>query len=456
MAKILIADDDRGMREFLQIMLEKEGHEVNTAGSGAEALSLCRKGRFDLVLTDLKMPRMNGIDLLKEIKEISPETMVILITAYASGETALAAMREGAYDYIEKNFDIDELKQTIEDALGKKEAGGNDTAFVAGLQENDVFFGNLVGKSREMMRVYALIRKVAETPANVLILGESGTGKELVARAIHDNGPRKGKPYVAINCGGLPENLLESELFGYMKGAFTGAYADKAGLLEVAEGGTVFLDEIGELSPVLQVKLLRAVQEKSFRRVGGSQDMRADFRIIAATHQNLQEKVQNGTFREDLFYRLNVIPIEIPPLRKRKDDIPVLTRYFIEKYSREFGKEAKKISAYAMELLMEYEFPGNVRELANIIERSVALETSNIILPENLIISKNRELEGAVRIDLEIPEDGIRLNETLESIEAQIIRKALEKAKGSKTKAAEILHVSFPSLRHRLEKLNIV
>ncbi len=455
MGKILIVDDDRGMKELLQIMLEREGYDVDAVESGKAAIHQCRKKKYDLVLTDLKMPRVDGIDVLKGIKEISPDTVVILITAYASGDTALAAMREGAYDYLEKNFDIEDLKTMIQEALRKKGLGKQDDAFPAKSGDDALYFGNIVGKSREMFKVYSHVKKVADTPANVLILGESGTGKELVARAIHDNSSRGNRQFVAINCGGLPENLLESELFGYMKGSFTGAYSDKMGLFEVASGGTVFLDEIAELPPVLQVKLLRAVQEKSFRRIGGSEDITIDFRLISATHQNLQEKVKNGSFREDLYYRLNVIPIKIPPLRKRKEDIPILATYFIEKYSKEFGKEIKKISAYAMELLMEYEFPGNVRELENIIERSVALETSNIILPENLVISRDQQHESLFPPEPEIPEGGLDLNETLSSIETQIIKKALEKAKGSKTRAAEFLHVSLPSFLHRLKKLNI-
>ncbi|MDY6951551.1 MAG: sigma-54 dependent transcriptional regulator, partial [Thermodesulfobacteriota bacterium] len=383
MAEILVVDDDRGMREFLEIMLTQEGYRVKCASGGQEALSLCKKHEFDLVITDLKMPKVDGIDFLKGVKNISPETMVVLITAYASGESAVTAMQEGAYDYLEKNFDIEDLKGIVRDALDKKGIKKDDALFIQGVKDA-VSFGRLIGKSDQMLKVYSLIKKVADTRANVLILGESGTGKELVAQAIHENSARKDKPFVVINCGGIPEHLLESELFGYMKGAFTGAYSDKPGLFEVAQGGTIFLDEIGELPPLLQVKLLRVIQEKAFRRVGGSKDITVDVRIIAATNQDLEKKVEDGSFREDLYYRLHVIPVNIPPLRERKEDIPVLTKHFIERYSREFSKEIKKISAYAMELLMGYRFPGNVRELENIIERSVALETSNIVLPENL------------------------------------------------------------------------
>jgi len=454
MADILVVDDDRGMREFLEIMLTQEGYEVTCSSEGRDALNLCRKQAFDLVITDLKMPKVDGIDFLKGVKDVSPETMVILITAYASGETAVTAMQEGAYDYLEKNFDIEDLKGVVRDALDNKGIRKDDALFIQGVKDA-VSFGSLIGKSDQMLKVYSLIKKVAETKTNVLILGQSGTGKELVARAVHDNSPRKDKPFVVINCGGIPEHLLESELFGYMKGAFTGAYSDKPGLFEIAQGGTIFLDEIAELPPLLQVKLLRVIQEKAFRRVGGSKDITVDVRIIAATNQDLEKKVEDGSFREDLYYRLLVIPIHIPPLRDRKEDIPVLTKHFVERYSKEFGKEIKKISAYAMELLMGYRFPGNVRELENIIERSVALETSNIVLPENLVLSKDDKYDQPAVPDVKLPEEGISLNEEMARIEKAYIKKALERANGSKSRAAELLSVSLDSLRYRLEKLDL-
>ncbi len=452
MAKILVLDDDQGMREFMEIMLIKEGYDVTTADSPVKAINLCRKTAYDLVITDLKMPKIDGIEFLKTIKDHRPETVVILITAYASGETAVNAMKEGAYDYVEKGGNIEELKQIVRQALLKNGLVSdhsvlkNETAVSS--------FCGMIGTSREMAKIFATIQKVANTPANILILGESGTGKELVARAIHTNSSRAKMPFMAINSGGIPENLLESELFGYMKGSFTGAYADRAGLFELARGGTVFLDEIGELPPVLQVKLLRVVQEKTFRRIGGGEDIKVDVRIISATNQNLQERVRRGEFREDLYFRLNVIPIQMPPLRLRKEDIPLLTKHFIEKYAREFGKEVRMISSYAMELLMGYAFPGNIRELENIIERGVAMETSNIILPENLVLSA--EADAVQRdLDMNIPDQGIDLNAELEKIEKRAIEKALLKTKGSKTKAAEILHVTFDSLRYRIEKLGV-
>jgi two-component system response regulator PilR (NtrC family) len=454
MVKILVVDDDQGMREFLEIMLTREGYDVSSAGEGNSAIKLCKKIKYDLVITDLKMPKVDGIDLLKAIKDISPETRVILITAYASGDTALAAMNEGAYDYLEKNFDVEDLKVIIRDALSKKGIKENDVEFLKGV-EDSYSFGDMIGKSKGILKVYSLINKVSDTTANVLILGESGTGKELVARAIHKNSSRGKKSFVTINCGGIPENLLESELFGYMKGSFSGAYADKPGLFEIAHGGTIFLDEIGDLSQLLQVKLLRVVQEKTFRRVGGADDLTVDVRIISATNQDLREKVKDGSFREDLYYRLNVIPVKIPPLRQRKEDIPLLVNYFIEKHSRNFKKEIKKISSYALELLMEYPFPGNIRELENIIERSVALESTNIVLPENLVIPGTDENERGIVYNIAIPEEGINLNAEMAKFERYLIQEALEKAGGSKTKASKYLNISFDSLRYRLEKTDV-
>jgi two-component system response regulator PilR (NtrC family) len=459
MAKILVLDDDHGMREFMEIMLAKEGYDVTSAGDPVKAIDLCRKTAFDLVITDLKMPKINGIEFLKTIKDQRPETIVILITAYASGETAINAMKEGAYDYVEKGGSIEDLKKVVRSALLKKglvienqtlkkEAKTKTT----GTAENS--FCGMIGTNREMLKIFAIIKKVSDTLANILILGESGTGKELVARAIHENSSRSKMPFMPINSGGIPENLLESELFGYMKGSFTGAYADRPGFFEMARGGTIFLDEIGELSPVLQVKLLRVVQEKTFRRIGGSEDIKIDVRIISATHQNLEKKVKKKEFREDLYYRLNVIPIFLPPLRERKEDIPLLINNFIEKYAQMFGKEIRTISSYAMELLMNYDFPGNIRELENIIERSVAMESSNIILPENLTLSTDTA-PGEPKFDIEITDKGIDLSAELEKIEKIMIEKALLRTKGSKANAARLLNVTFDSLRYRMQKLSV-
>jgi two-component system response regulator PilR (NtrC family) len=435
-------------------MLTKEGYEVTVADRPEKAINLCRKTAYDLVITDLRMPKIDGIEFLRTIKDDRPDTIVILMTAYASGETAVNAMKEGAYDYVEKGGSNEELIRIVRQALLKK--GLMDTQATRGNDEQEESFCGMIGVSREMNKIFATIKKVADTPANILILGESGTGKELVARAIHANSSRAGRPFMAINSGGIPENLLESELFGYMKGSFTGAYADRAGLFELARGGTIFLDEIGELPPVLQVKLLRVVQEKTFRRIGGAEDIRVDVRIISATNQDLAQKVKKGEFREDLYFRLNVIPIRMPPLRERKEDIPLLTRHFIEKYAREFGKEVRTISSYGMELLMGHAFPGNIRELENIIERGVAIETSNIILPENLTLAAKADKGGEEKsMELHIPDEGIDLNAELEKIEKKAIEEALVKTKGSKTKAAELLRVTFDSLRYRIEKLGI-
>jgi len=457
MAKILVLDDDQGMKEFMEIMLTKEGYDVTSAGEPAKAIELCRKTAFDLVITDLKMPKINGIEFLKAIKDQRPETIVILITAYASGETAINAMKEGAYDYVEKGGSIEDLKKIVRSALLKKglvieNQPLKKEAKTKGMAENS--FCGMIGTNREMLKIFATIKKVSDTLANILILGESGTGKELIARAIHENSSRSKTPFMPINSGGIPENLLESELFGYMKGSFTGAYADRPGIFEMARGGTIFLDEIGDLPPVLQVKLLRVVQEKTFRRIGGSEDIKVDVRIISATHQNLEEKVKKGEFREDLYYRLNVIPIFIPPLRERSEDIPLLINNFIEKYAQMFGKEVRNISSYAMELLMNYDFPGNIRELENIIERSVAMESSNIILPESLTLYSGTA-GSASKFDIEITEKGINLNTELERVEKVMIEKALQRAKGSKKRAAELLNVSFDSLRYRIEKLGV-
>jgi len=452
MAKILVVDDDQNMREFLEIMLSRENYLVACAASAEKALGYCRKEQFDLVITDMKMPGVDGIEFIKRLKDIAPETMVILITAYASGETAVAAMKEGVYDYIEKGFDVEDLKTIIRNAFAKKGIKKDDAIFIKEVQDA-LCFGKIIGNSKEMLKVYSIINKVADTTTNVLILGESGTGKELVARAIHENSSRKKKPFVVINCGGIPETLLESELFGYKKGSFTAAYLDKRGLFEDASGGTIFLDEIAELPSVLQVKLLRVVQEKTFRRIGGAEDIKVDMRIISATNQDLEKRVKEGAFREDLFYRLNVIPIHIPPLRERKEDIPLLIKYFIDKYSQEFGKETKIMSAYALELLMRYRFPGNVRELENIIERSIVTEESSIVLPDNLVLAG--DFTSNEYNDMKMPSDGIDLNDELAKLERLFIEKALEKAKGSKMKAAESLHVSSDSLRYRIEKLGI-
>lgn len=455
MASILVVDDEPGIREFLQIMLKREGYEVSCVANGREAITLFKKEKYDVVLADIRMPKVNGFEVLTKIKEISPETNVIMITAYASFESAVESMKEGAYDYITKPFNVDEVKMTIKNALQKKEAVGEVITKKKGRGGFRIFEG-MVSNSPEMHRIFDLIPKAAFSKASVLITGESGTGKELVAKAIHRNSPRCDDPFITINCGGVPEQLLESELFGYKKGSFTGAITDKIGLFEAAHQGTIFLDEIGDLPLTLQVKLLRVVQEKSFKPVGGTQEISVDVRIISATNIDLEEKVINGEFREDLFYRLNVVQIRIPPLRERKMDIPLLAQHFLEKYSQESGKEIRNISSYALKVLFDYSFPGNVRELENIVERSVALEASNIILPESLTLSRfKREKKKNGVAEVDIPPEGIDLEKEVEKLEKQLLIKALQRTNGEMKKAAQLLKIPYRSIRYRLEKYDI-
>ena len=448
-AKLLVVDDEKSMREFLEIMLTKEGYEVLVANDGEQACEILNKETFDLVITDIRMRNIDGIGVLKKAKDVNPGAMVVLISAFATAETAVEAMKEGAYDYIPKPFKVNAFKRIIEDALGSKATPREEDTG----SKSDYHFGSLIGESPQMRKVYDLIERVSQTKTNILISGESGTGKELVAKAIHNLSERRDKPIVVINCAGIPENLIESELFGYKKGAFTGAVADKEGLFDVADGGMVFLDEVGELSPVIQVKLLRVIQERTFTAVGGTEVKTVDVRFISATNKDLEEEVIDKNFREDLYFRLNVIPITIPPLRNREGDLPLLAHHFLEKFSMEMGKDIRKISTYAMDILMKYSFPGNVRELENIVERSVALETSNIVLPESLTLSSFRD-KGSKRrkrwSDLGL--EGIQLDEAMLAIEKEYLAQALEIANGSKQRAAELLGVNLRSLRYRLEK----
>ena len=455
MEKILVVDDELSMREFLEIMLKKSGYEVDCVADVEEALLRVENDLYDLVITDVIMPKMNGLELLKKIKEVSPETVVVMMTAYATTETAVEAMKEGAYDYITKPFKVDEIKLVIQKALEKKKLFRENVLLRQELKTR-YNFGNIIGASPEMVKVYELIQRVADTKTNILITGDSGTGKELVAKAIHFNSARRDKPFVTINCGAIPENLLESELFGHVKGSFTGAVVNKVGLFELADNGTIFLDEVGELSLSLQVKILRVIQEKTFKRVGGTEDQQVDVRILAATNRELEEEVSRGKFREDLYYRLNVIQIKLPPLRRRIEDIPILAQHFVEKYSRELGKEVIKISKEALDVLVRYHYPGNVRELENIIERSVALETSNVILPETLppVVYK-REKEPAGLGEIVIPPEGLPLEKMVEDLERRLLFGALRKAGGVKKRAAKLLHLSFRSFRYRLEKYGI-
>ncbi|MFO7964703.1 MAG: sigma-54 dependent transcriptional regulator [Desulfobacterales bacterium] len=455
---ILVIDDELSMRELLEFILSREGYQVALADSGKSAVKALEKNTYDLLLCDIKLGDITGLDVLRASKKKNKHAPVIMISAYASTETAVEAMNEGAYDYVPKPFDNEELKQTIKKALALKTIE-HEREVTEGELKKNIHFGGIVGSSPQMKHIFDLIRQVSQTRTNILITGESGTGKELIARAIHDQSERKKHSFVTINCGGIPENLLESEFFGHKKGAFTGATMDKKGLFEAADKGTLFLDEIGELSPPIQVKLLRAVQERTFKPVGGNEDVAVDIRIISATNKNLEQEVIDGNFREDLFYRLNVIEIKVPPLRERKADIRALARHFLEKYSREMGKEISKISSYAIDMLQKYDFPGNVRELENLMERSVALSSTNILLPDSLALSihKRRWIEGVKnqRFDLDDVAKGVSLEDILEQIERAYLEKAMEFAGGNKKKAAELLGIRYRSLWHRIDKMGL-
>jgi two-component system response regulator PilR (NtrC family) len=457
-ANILVVDDERSMRELLDYMLSKEGYAIDLAANGRTAVEKIQAADYDLVLTDIRLGDITGLDVLRAAKQKNPNTVVVMISAYASTETAVEAMNEGAYDYVPKPFDNDELKNTLANALERRTLDV-DRQIAEDELKQTVHFGKIVGSSPRMLHIYQMVRQVAKTRTNVLITGESGTGKELIARAIHDNSERADEPFVPINCGGIPENLMESEFFGHKKGSFTGATQDKKGLLETAHGGTIFLDEVGELGLPMQVKLLRAVQERVFRCVGGTQDISVDIRIISATNKHLEDEVIAGKFREDLFYRLNVIEIKVPPLRERKGDLKILTQHFIEKFAKEMGKEVTKVSSYAIDLLKRYNFPGNVRELENLIERSVALSNTNILLPDSLAMSihKRRWIEGVEnkRFDVDEVAHGVSLDNILADIERAYLTKALECSSGNKNKAADLLGITFRSFRYRLDKLGI-
>ena len=457
--RILIVDDERGMREFLDILLTGEGYDVSLAMNGEEASSRLDEERFDLVVSDIRMKDIDGIGVLRKAKGVDPETMVVMISAFATAESAVEAMKEGAYDYIPKPFKVREFKKIVRDALRAKRSGGSDEE-KTGEKEN-LHFGCLVGDSPQMKRVYDLVERVARTRSNILVYGESGTGKELVARAIHRRSARKDNPFVVINCAGIPENLIESELFGYRKGAFTGATTDKTGLFDAAHGGTVFFDEIGELPPTIQVKLLRVIQERTFTAVGGTVEKSVDVRFISATNKDLETEVIEKRFREDLYFRLNVIQISMPPLREREGDLPVLAQHFLEKYSKELDKDVKKMSAYALDILRQYAFPGNVRELENIVERSVALEASNIVLPESLTLSNFKQALDAQKSAPErkrrtdLTREGIQLDEVIQDMEREYISQALELSRGSRQEAAALLGITPDSLKYRLGKLNV-
>ena len=452
MDTILIIDDEKGLLEVLNVVFRKEGYEVKTAASGPEALDILNNNSVDLVITDIRMPHLSGMEILRYVKENQPEVPVIVITAYGSIQQAVEALKAGALDYIVKPFDVEELKILVARGLERKHLEQENILLKKDLKEK-YKFENMIGKSRLMQEIYLLIDKVAGTDSTVLITGESGTGKEMAARAIHSLSRRKDRPFVTINCAALPENLLESELFGHTKGSFTGAVSDKKGMFEVAHKGTLFLDEIGEMSPWTQVKLLRALQERKIRRVGGTEEIPVDVRVIAATNQDLKKRIEEGKFREDLFYRLNVISFEMPPLRKRVEDIPLLTQHFLQKYCQQMGKKMKRLAPEVVGIFEAYPWPGNIRELENVIERIVAIEdretiTTACLPPEMLGLAKREEM----KVELG---PGFNLNEHLDEIAQRYIIKALEKSGGRMKKAAPMLGVSYRTLRYLIDKYGL-
>jgi two-component system response regulator PilR (NtrC family) len=447
--RILIVEDEKSMREVLKILLEGERYEVVSASDGLEGLSYLANDIFDLVITDVKMPKVDGFELLKKTKEISPDTIVIMITAFGTTEAAIEAMKAGAYDYINKPFKIDEIRLIVEKALEKKRLS-EEVSLLRKKVKTTCRLENIIGQSPQMQELFRLIPKVAQSTSNVLIAGESGSGKELVAAALHNLSNRKDRNFVAVNCAAFPEGLLESELFGHMRGSFTGALHNKQGLFEIADGGCLFLDEIGEMPINLQAKLLRVLENGSFRRVGGTTDIKVDVRVISATNKDVKEEIASSRFREDLYYRLNVVPIHIPPLRERKEDIPLLIEHFLRKIS----SQPRKVTSEAMRTLVSYPWKGNVRELENVIERTALLTEKEEITPAEL----PSEILGYTDNTKEIPElteSGIDIDAIIGDLEKRYLLKALEKSGGVKKEAARLLNLSFRSFRHRLSKYEI-
>jgi two-component system NtrC family response regulator len=453
METILIVDDEKNYLVVLEALLSPEGYEIITADNARSALRLIEESDLDLVLTDMKMPGVSGMELMEQCKKINPEVPVIMMTAYGTIEMAVEAMKKHAYDYITKPFQNEELKVTIKKALENYRLIKENRRLSEALSEKHKF-SNMIGRSKPMLRIYDLIGKVAYSKASVLITGPSGTGKELIAKAIHYESPRKNRPFISVNCGALTETLLESELFGHEKGAFTGAVALKKGRFELADGGTLFLDEIGEMPPSLQVKLLRVLQEMEFERVGGTRSLRVDVRVLSASNRNLKETVAEGRFREDLFYRLNVIHIEVPPLRERPEDIRLLVNHFIDKYRRTSGEEKIELSPEVWKAFYAYRWPGNVRELENVIERAVVLNSEGVIHQRDLpaeFSEENIELD----VDRFIPSD-VPLQETLEKIEEKLIRRALKQSGDVQSHAAERLGITKSLIQHKMKKYNIL
>ncbi|HET6412582.1 MAG TPA: sigma-54 dependent transcriptional regulator [Anaeromyxobacter sp.] len=453
MAKILVVDDEQSMREFLEILLTKAGHEVSAASNLSSALTRAAEGDLDLVLSDLRLGAESGISLLEAVKARAPSTEVVILTAFATTENAIQAMKLGAYDYVLKPFKVDELKIVVGKALEHRSLLAENRVLRHRVGRRDEAF-EIVGKSAGVDQVRAMVEKVARAKTTVLITGASGTGKEVVARAIHARG-QSGGSFLAINCGAIPEGLIESELFGHEKGSFTGASDSKAGLFEVAGSGTLFLDEVGELPPPVQVKLLRALQERRVRRVGGSTDLPVAARIVAATNRDLGAEVLRGRFREDLYYRLNVIQIHLPALKERREDIPLFLDLFLERFAAEQGRPRPSLSPEAERILLGYDYPGNVRELANVVERAVTLCEKDTIQPADLPAPLRSADPGVAERPTELPEKGVDLQAHLDAIERRLLLQALERAGGVKTEAARLLALTFRSFRYRLAKYGI-
>ena len=460
--RILLVDDEPSIRQLLSYRLRKEGYEVVLAENGHEAIRVLEGGGIDLLVSDIRMPDMSGVEVLRAAKALDGDILGVMITAYASKESSVEALRLGASNYVEKGGPefpaavVEVVRKALEQRQLRQERRQ--------LQQENLLlkrtlgtthaFGNIIGRSEVMAAVFRLIDTVATTTSTILVTGESGTGKELVARAIHANSPRRDRPFVALNCGALPETLLESELFGHVRGAFTGAAVNKKGLIELAERGTVFLDEIAEMTPMVQVKLLRVLQERKFRRLGGLEEVEADIRIIAATNQDLSRMVAESRFREDLFYRINVIPIHLPPLRDRREDIPLLAEHFLGRFRAQMGKPVTGITREALRLLEAYHWPGNIRELENVIERAVALEQSPVILPDSLS-PVVRGLTPKSPAAIELPESGFDLEAYVQQIERNYLAEALRRAGGVQSRAAEILGMSFRSFRYYAKKYDL-
>lgn len=452
--RILVIDDEERNREFLKEFLQVEGFDLETANDGREALEILENMDFDLVLTDLKMPRADGLAVLEGLQRINPQTVAIVFTGYGSIDTAVKAMKLGAYDYITKPLKIEEITIVIQRALEHRKLTLENEMLRRQLKRK-YKFDNIIGDSDNMQEVFRLIEKIANTDSTILIYGESGTGKELVARAIHFNCDRRDRPLIPVNCGAIPEELLESELFGHEQGAFTGATRTRIGRFELGNGGTIFLDEIGDMSPALQVKVLRVLQEHEFERVGGMKTIKVDIRVIAATNKDLEKNVADGKFREDLFYRLNVIPIQLPPLRERKSDIALLASHFIQVYNEKNKHRIIGVSPEAMELLQNYEWPGNVRELENMIERIVILKGEGMAEPDDLSEKVLASTPRSLHPRIKIPENGISFNTAITEFERELILQALNRTNWVKNKAAKLLNLNRTTLVEKMKKINL-